>query len=172
MPKIDVGKNKVGARFSRWRENDRKRQKKFLILFFPSGLPWIPNTSSSVYYRKTKREGEVKIIIILQIYFFVKAYLDLFFPTQQSTTLLTTHTLEEGQTRFLLVCNERETPVVQQRAKAKRERREGPAFLLFRKAILVRSPLPPPVWLQSYSAGKRTREKRRKNPQGRLPFLL
>lgn len=34
MPKIDVGKNKVGARFSRWRENDRKREKSSLFSSF------------------------------------------------------------------------------------------------------------------------------------------
>lgn len=122
-----------------------KKTEKFLILFFPSGLPWIPNTSSSVYYRKTKREGKVKIIIILYIYFFVKAYLDLFFPTQQSTTLLTTHThthtLEEGKTRFLLVCNGPPSSSRELKQKGKEER--GQRFSYFvRRSLSDPSPLP------------------------------
>lgn len=94
-----------------------------LALFFH----WIPNTSSSVYYRR-----RVKIIIILYISSSKLIWICSFPPSSQPATLATTHS--RRKTRFLLVCGERDP------LSRAGERREAPAFLLFRKAILVRSP--------------------------------
>lgn len=119
-----------------------------LALFFH----WIPNTSSSVYYRR-----RVKIIIILYISSSKLIWICSFPPSSQPATLATTHS--RRKTRFLLVCGERDP------LSRAGERREAPAFLLFRKAILVRSPPSLPCLIV-------VRRTRRKSPQGRLPFLL
>lgn len=116
----------------------------------------------------------MKIIIIL--YILVKAYLDLFFPTRPSTSPVTLrnniHITQLGKEKldFFSFTDPRRF-LCKATELGKNERREGPAFLLFRKSILVRSILLPSVCYPVVGDGEKAIETR-KNPQSRLPFLL